>query len=132
MLDEIDAAAVTGQTVVVSATVSVTRNVDTFSGDKLAKLVREAELAGQSVKVGAQLRTVWIDVARTVSVVSCSRPSEVRVMACPLDWLVGAAGEIEPSLELGPTDMLGCWLVVREIVVKFGKPETGAVRMLEF
>ena len=71
-LEETASAAVTGQMVVASSTVSVTRTVDTCSGAVEARLVREAELAGQFVTVAAQLRTVRTEVVRTVKEVSSS------------------------------------------------------------
>lgn len=87
MLEERASAAVTGQTVVASWIVSVIRAVDTPSG----RLVGITELAGQSVTVGAQLMTVWIDVVTTVIVVSRSPLSEATGLASPLDRVVGTA-----------------------------------------
>lgn len=87
MLEERASAAVTGQTAVVSWIVSVIRAVDTPSG----RLVGITESAGQSVTVGAQLMTVWIDVVTTVIVVSRSPLSEATGVASPLDWVVGTA-----------------------------------------
>ena len=69
-LEEMASAAVTGQIVVLSSTVSVTRTVDTFSGAVEARSLREAELAGQLVTEAAQLRTVRTEVVSTVRVVS--------------------------------------------------------------
>lgn len=125
ILDEMDPAALTGQTVVESTTVSVTRIVDTCSGDELARLLREAGLAGQFVTAGAQLRIVWVAVARTVRVVSCSPPSEATAVAPPLDWLVGTGGleGVRPAPELAPESEVDVWLRVTEPVVVVGKNE---------
>lgn len=76
-LEETASAAVTGQIVVASWMVSVTRTVEICSGEPEARLVREAELAGQLVTEAAQLRTVRIDVVRTVIVVSSSASAVV-------------------------------------------------------
>lgn len=76
-LEDTASAAVTGQIVVASWMVSVTTIVETCSGAVEARLVRDAELAGQSVTLAAQLRTVRIEVVRTVSVVSSSAEAVV-------------------------------------------------------
>lgn len=76
MLEETALAAVTGQMVVESSIVSVTKVVDTPSG----KFVGTAVLAGQFVIVGAQLTTVWIDVVMIVRVVKGSGSSEVTML----------------------------------------------------
>lgn len=76
MLEDTASAAVTGQMVVESSIVSVTKVVDTPSG----KFVGTALLAGQFVIVGAQLTTVWIDVVMIVRVVRCSPFSEATTL----------------------------------------------------
>lgn len=95
-LEEMASAAVTGQIVVASSTVSVTRIVDTCSGAVEARLVREAELAGQLVTEAAQLRTVRIEVVRTVKVVSSAAAAAVAVL---LSWGIAEAGtEAAPEM----------------------------------
>lgn len=76
MLEETDSAAVTGQMVVESSIVSVTKVVDTPSG----KFVGTAVLAGQFAIVAAQLTTVWTDVVTTVRVVKGSVLSETTTL----------------------------------------------------
>lgn len=99
MLDEMSSAAVTGHMVVVSAMVSVVRTVFTPFG----RLVREAVklLTGQFVTVGAQLKIVWVDVVRTVSVVSCSPLAEAAVLTPPLGWVMvtDRLESVRPALE---------------------------------
>lgn len=84
MLEETASAAVTGQMVVESSIVSVTKVVDTPSG----KSVGTALLAGQFVIVGAQLTIVWIDVVMIVRVVRCWPSSEE--IALELWYIVNA------------------------------------------
>lgn len=117
MLAERASAAVTGQIVVEISMVSVIRAVETPSG----RLVEIAEMAGQSVIVGAQLKTVWIDVARTVRVVSCSPLAEAMGMVPPLKVLVEAATDIGFVSELASTDKVERWLVVIGLTVMVGK-----------
>lgn len=83
-LEEMAWAAVTGQMVVASWMVSVTKRVEICSGAVEASLAREAELAGQLVILGAQLRTVRMEVVRTVRVVNSS--PEV-----PFTWAIAEA-----------------------------------------
>lgn len=66
-LDEMEATAVTGHTVEVSTTTSVTMIVERASAGKLA---RSLVLVGQLVMVAAHEVMVWINVVFTVSVVS--------------------------------------------------------------
>lgn len=103
MLEEMDSAAVTGQMVVVRAMVSVRRMVDTCSGAELARFVREAGLAGQFVMLGAQLRTVWVDVARTIRVVSCSSLPEDAGVSVSSGSGVEAIGPVVVTLPLNPS-----------------------------
>lgn len=76
-LEEIDAAAVIGQVVVVSTIVSVTRMVRKSS---VGSVERAVESAGQFVMVAAHEIMVRTDVVRTVRVVS---PPEVPFLTGP-------------------------------------------------
>lgn len=98
ILDDKEAAAVTGQTVVDSWMVSVMRAVDTPCG----MLVGMAELTGQFVTVGAQLTTVCIVVVRTVSVVSWSLMPEGAASSVPAGRLVEVVGLVMTMLILNP------------------------------
>lgn len=79
--DEMDAAAVMGQIVVVRMTVSVTRTVDRAS---LGRLDRAWESAGQFVMVAAHEVMVRTEVASTVRVVSPSAAA-VEALAAGMD-----------------------------------------------
>lgn len=111
MLEEMDSAAVMGQTVVVRATVSVRRIVETCSGAELARLVRAAGLAGQLVMLGAQLRIVRVEVVRTVRVVSCSSLLDGVGLSAPAGRVVGAVGLLVITLALNtPSEGVGTGL----------------------
>lgn len=78
-----------GQTVVASTTVSVTTTVVLADSGRLAMAVWRA---GQLVTLGAQLMTVWTEVARTVSVVAAA--SAGALVAAASTALVTAAAEV--------------------------------------